>query len=179
MRRLLFLLVICLAPTAGWAQTGPEVRDLPGFLDLSLVDSWFDREAKIEVNVSGALLGLVQGATEQEEPELSTMLSRLKGLYVRGYAVTPEEARSIGERTNSLARSLTSQGWETVVRVNEEDERVHVYLRSIQNRIAGLVVMVVDEEETMFVNIVGEIDPSELGRLGSRFDLKLPNADRQ
>lgn len=178
MRRQLLLLVVFSIPALAWGQTDRALRDQPGFLDLATIDGWFNREAKIEVNVSGALLGLIQGATQNEEPELSSMLGRLKGLYVRGYSVEPGEVRSIADRTGALARSLSSRGWETVVRVREDDERIDVYLRTVQDRIAGLVVMVVGEDETMFVNIVGEIDPSELGRLGSRFNLNLPNAGR-
>jgi len=37
------------------------------------------------------------------------------------------------------------------------------------------VVMVLEpgEDETIFLNIVGEIDPAQIGRIGRRFDLDL------
>ena len=39
--------------------------------------------------------------------------------------------------------------------------------------IAGMVVMVVspEDDETVFVNIVGQIDPEQIGRIGRKFDI--------
>lgn len=153
------------------AQAQQSVQNDPGFFNLSAIESWFPEEAYLEVNVGGALLDLVRQAARHEDAELSDMLGKLRGVYVRGYKVAPGEAGRIAERTSRLAQSLSSSGWETVVRVREEEERVDVFLKTAQNRISGLVVMVVDEEETVFVNIVGEIDPEDIGRIGGRFNV--------
>lgn len=171
MQRYVLLFVALLLPAASQAQVHSSVQSEPGFLDLNTIESWFDEEAHIEVNVQGALLNLVMEASKHEDEELARMLGKLKGVYVRGYHVAPETIDRIATRTGRLASSLSDQGWETVVRVREDDERVDVFMRTTGDRIAGLVVMVVDPEETIFVNIVGEIDPSDIGRIGGRFNV--------
>ncbi|MEX0601036.1 MAG: DUF4252 domain-containing protein, partial [Rhodothermales bacterium] len=72
------------------------------------------------------------------------------------------------------AKELEAQGWETVVRVREEDQRVNVYMKVRDDVIAGLVVMVLepdDEEGAVFVNIVGDINPEQIGRIGRALDI--------
>lgn len=165
------LVVLLLVPFAASAQVSSEVRSDPGFLDLNVIESWFDQEANIEVNVQGALLNLVMEASRHEDQDLARMLGKLKGVYVRGYQIDPSKVENIASRTGTLARNLSSRGWETVARVRDDDERVDVFMLTNQNRIAGLVVMVVDPEETIFVNIVGEIDPADIGRIGGRFNV--------
>jgi hypothetical protein len=170
MKRILLLIGALMLPGVAGAQVQAVLTD-PGYLDLNVIESWFDEEASIEVNVQGALLNLVMEASRHEDEELADMIGKLKGVYVRGYDVTADQVADISNRTGRLARTLSDRGWETVVRVREDDERVDVFMRTEQNRIAGLVVMVVDPEETIFVNIVGEIDPADIGRIGGRFNV--------
>lgn len=172
MQRLSLFIAALFLPLAAGAQVHSSVQSDPGFLDLNMIESWFDEEANIEVNVQGALLNLVMEASRHEDEELAEMLGKLKGVYVRGYEVSPDAVDRIVARTGRLAQSLSADGWETVVRVRDkEDARVDVFMRTNDSRIAGLVVMVVDLEETIFVNIVGEIDPADIGRIGGRFNV--------
>ena len=161
------------APGTAFAQN--NLRADPGYLDLATVEQWFDAEPWLEVNIKGALLNLIVGAAEAEDdPELTSILSKLKAIEVRGYPLTSQNFDDIDRHTRQLAGRLESQGWETVVRLREDDERINVFLKSNGNSIAGLVVMVLDpsdDDGAVFVNIVGDIDPKEVGRIGQRFDI--------
>lgn len=172
MKQLLCCLLLVLGLTgAAHAQQDNLSRD-PGYVDLQAIDGWFPREAKIEVNIKGALLELVAEASRYEDPELANLLRKLKAIQVRGYEVSLNDFRSVEDRMSTLARSLESQGWDTVVKVREDDERVNMYTRIQNGVIAGMMVMVLSEDdESYFVNIVGEISPEQIGRIGNRFDI--------
>jgi hypothetical protein len=172
---LLALTAILAAAAPGTAFAQNNLRADPGYLDLATVEQWFDAEPWLEVNIKGALLNLIVGAAEAEDdPELTSILSKLKAIEVRGYPLTSQNFDDIDRHTRQLAGRLESQGWETVVRLREDDERTNVFLKSNGNSIAGLVVMVLDpsdDDGAVFVNIVGDIDPKEVGRIGQRFDI--------
>lgn len=141
-------------------------------LNLSQIDDLFTQEARVEVNVQGALLRLVAEASRSSEPEFAAMVENLQGVFVRQYDLSAARS-NLGDRVSSFARSLEQGGWQTLVRVREDDEDVFIYLRPQGDVIAGLVVMSLsrDDNEATFVSIDGIIDPAEIGRLGSRFNI--------
>lgn len=165
-------LLLALLATPALAQDRLE-RD-PGYLDLRTVSGWFDAEPWLEVNIRGALLKMVAEASRYEDPELTRLLLKLKAIEVRGYPLSHRQFDSIEKRTTDLARRLQAQGWDTVARVRERDQRVDVYLRMHEGNIAGMAVMVLEpgsDDGAVFVNIVGEIDPEQIGRIGSKFNI--------
>jgi hypothetical protein len=159
------------APSRAVAQD--RLEDDPGYVDFSLIEGWFGTEATIEVNIRGALLRLVAGASEHEDPELASMLRRLKAIQVRGFSLRRSSYRDAEDHMSDMADRLEARGWDTVVRVREPDERVDMYIKTRGDAIAGLMVLVVDaaDDESVFINIVGEIDPEEIGRIGRTFDI--------
>lgn len=149
-----------------------QVEADPGYVDFSDIESWFESDATIEVNIRGALLDLVAEASRHEDPEFARLLRKLKGVFVRGYSPSSSQISNIERHTSELRKRLESRGWETVTRVRENDERVDMFVRIIDDNISGLMVMAISEDETIFLNVVGDIDPAEIGRIGSRFQIE-------
>ena len=164
------LLMLALAGAA-WAQD--DLKRDPGYIDLDEIEQWFDKEPSIIVNVKGALLNLVAEASRYEDPELADLLRKLKSVQVRGYDMRWADFEDVQERTKAMARRLESEGWDTVVRVRDDDEDVSIHVRVNDDGIIGMFVMVIspDDDETVFVSIVGPIDAEQIGRLGRKFDL--------
>ena len=164
-------LVMLIATGAAWAQ---ELEDDPGYVDLDQFEGWFDEEPSIIVNIKGALLRLVAEASRYEDPELADLLYKLKAVQVRGFDLSYADFRGVERRTRAFAKTLDARGWDTVVLVrDDDDEHVHVHVRVDDGVIAGMMVMVVstDDDESVFLNIVGEINPEQIGRIGRKFDI--------
>ena len=171
-KRVLCWGVLMLA-VAGSARAQEDIRRDPGYVDLDAIEGWFNTEPKIIVNIKGALLNLVAEASRYEDPDLADLLHKLKWVQVRGFDTDWADFEEVQRRTRALAGRLESEGWDTVVHVRDDEEYVNVHVRVDRGHIAGLVVMVVspDEDETVFVNIVGEINPEQIGRIGRKFDI--------
>ena len=158
---------------AAWAQD--PIEDDPGYVNLDEFTGWFDEEPSIIVNIKGALLALVAEASRYEDPDLADLLHKLRSVQVRGFDLDWASYDDVKQRTNAFAKRLEARGWDTVVRVRQRgDEHVHIHARVSEGAIAGMMVMVVspDEDETVFLNIVGEIDPQQIGRIGRKFDIE-------
>lgn len=172
---IVFALVIAGVSTAPVAaQNG--VRSSEGYVDLTdlgRLDEFFDEDPVIEVNIEGALLTLVAEASRYEDPELADMLTNLEGIYVRSYATRGPGFERISDRTRLIGKELEIAGWSTVVKVSDDDESVHMYMRSDERGVSGMVVMMAERysDETIFLNLVGEIDPAQIGRIGSKFQI--------
>ncbi len=172
MKKLIAAILVAAAPLFLAPQASAQVQDARGFVDITQVESWFSDEPTIEVNIRGALLNLVAEASRFEDPELADMLRRLKAIQVRGFDLSGVNDDLL-RRSGDLGRSLESKGWETIVRVRDDGDYVQMYLLADGDVIEGMVVLAVDEydDEAMFVNIVGEIRPDQIGRIGRKFNI--------
>lgn len=167
------LLLVALVATATESFGRQRPTNDPGYIDTAIIEAVFQSEATLEVNLSGSLLRMVAEATREDDRGLYELLGKIKGIYVRGYTLGDTDALAIGTRFSDIAGRLVQDGWERVVRVRDSEETVHVLVRALEDRIDGLAVLVASagENETVFVNIVGEIRPDEIARIGRRFQI--------
>jgi hypothetical protein len=151
-----------------------ELRDLDGFIDFGDLSATYG-EPKISINIGGTLLQFVGMMSEEGNPETSEIMSQLKGVRVFGYPIAddPGVAR---EKFGEVKNTLKSKGWEPVVQVNEEDEQVLIYMKMNGASMEGMTVMTVDEEEVMFINIIGKLDPKQLGKVMQGLDVDIDGA---
>lgn len=161
--------LLFLAAASGSAQ---KLEDQPGYLPLEQLDLFPREQLTVEVNLEGALLRLVAEATKREDPGFSSMIASLKAIKVRVFPLAGVDAGSVKARIGHAVRWLEDRGWESTVKVREHEEETYIYLKEIDGKIAGLTVLSMKPgDEAVVINIVGRIDPAQLGRLVQKFDL--------
>jgi len=166
---------VVLAAVAAGAQTKEAIEKHPGYVDFSGAKLFEGKEAKVEVYLREPLINLVSGFVKHEDEELYDVLSRLKLVRVLVYDADAISDDQFLAATRETAQRLDKAGWERIVRVREDDERADIYVKASKDYsvIEGIVVMAHDDDdEVVFVNIVGSINPEEIGRLGQHFDIE-------
>ncbi len=148
-----------------------ELVDLPGYVDFGDLSATYG-EPKITINLGGTMLNFVGMMSSSESPETSEMISKLKGIRVQIYSLD-ENVDAARDQFSETRSNLKSSGWEPIVQVNEDDEQVLVYMKSIDGNMEGMTVMVVDEEEAVFVNVIGQLNPAELAQVMDKFDVNV------
>lgn len=146
-----------------------ELKDLPGFVDFGDLSATYG-EPKITINLGGTMLNFVGMMSSSESPETSDLISKLKGIRVQIYAMD-ENADAAKSQFGKTKNHLKSSGWEPIVQINEDDEQVLVYMKSEGGNMEGMTVMVVDDEEAVFVNVIGQLNPAELAKVMEKFDV--------
>jgi len=148
-----------------------ELKDLPGYVDFGDLSSMYG-EPKVIINLGGTMLNFVGLMSKAQSPETSELISKLKGVRVQIYAID-ENADAAKSQFATVKGKLKSSGWEPIVQVNEDDEQVLIYIKMKDDNMEGLTVMVVDEEEAVFVNVIGQLNPAELGRVMEALDVDM------
>ncbi|MEZ4699871.1 MAG: DUF4252 domain-containing protein [Rhodothermales bacterium] len=167
----MLLLSLALAGAARPALGQDDLAQVAGYVDFTDLADQFGEAPTLEVNIKGPLLKLVAEASREEDPELADLLLKLQAIQVRGYPLRRSQFRSMERRSLMLAERLSEAGWETVVNLRDYGQYVDMYVKQNPKAIEGMVLLVLDTEagETVFINIVGDIDPGEMGRIGSKF----------
>lgn len=158
------------------AQTnaaGDNLDGDPGYIDFAALEARLDAEPEFQVNIHGQMLKLVAEASRADDPEFADLLLRLRAIQVRSFPMLPSQIRNMERHSRSIGEELEASGWDTVVRLRDYGQFVDVYAIENPEHILGLMMMVVDAEvnETIMINIVGDIAADELGRIGSKFDI--------
>ena len=146
-----------------------ELKDLPGYVDFGDLSATYG-EPKITINLGGTMLNFVGIMSSAESPETSDLISKLKGIRVQIFSTDQDPGAAIDQFAKTKG-GLKSSGWEPIVQINEDDERVLVYMKNVKGNMEGMTVMVVDEEEAVFVNIIGQLNPAELGKVMDSFNV--------
>jgi len=187
-RSLPFLLVFLLCagaalPAAG--QTGsrdrersipppPSLAGVPGFVEFSDLGVKAPGKLTLRVALHGPLLRFVAEAARGEEPGFAELVDKLQGIFAQIYELPAGGPDALVRQAEETARLLERRGWQTVVEVHDpEGDTSFLQVRADGERILGLAVMFVDPADGSagFINVVGDITPEDVGRIGRTFDI--------
>jgi hypothetical protein len=146
------------------------LKDLPGYIGFGELSSVYG-EPKVMINIGGTILRFV-GAAAKDNPEAQAIFSQLKGVRINVYNTDGNPAAAL-EQVKQVKGLLQSKQWEPIVQVNEDGEQAQIYLRINGDRMEGLTVMAVNDEEAVFINIIGQLDPEQLGAVMNSFDIDI------
>lgn len=146
----------------------------PGFFDFAKLNLFEQQDLEMHISVKGPLLALVAAASRDAEPDLSDTLGRLKGIEVRVYTLAEKRRPKARDLLDEIADGLRKQGWQSAITVQVQRDHGYAFLRYRGEHPIGLAAMyITDENQAVFVNIVGKMDMATIGRLARRFDLDL------
>jgi hypothetical protein len=159
----LTLVLFCLA-AAGWAQK-PESQ--PGYVPIEELGLFPRDKLEVEINIEGPLLRMIAAGTKQEDPGFSAVMAGLKSIQVQVFPVKGVDTGAVKARIDRAVRWLEGHGWQPTVRMRDQGQETYIYLKQTGDRIDGLTLLSLDpKDEAVVINIVGRIDPAEIGRIG-------------
>ncbi len=174
MKRILIALACAFLALPAVAQE-EALKDLPGFVDFGEMNSVYG-EPKVNISIGGAMLGFVAAMARNSNPEAAAIFSKLKGVRVSVYNIEDVGAEAALAQVNHVKGTLQGLNWSPVVQVNEDGEQIQIFMKFDGEIMNGLTLMVVDEEEAVFINVIGELDPNKLSALMKKFDIDLDDA---
>jgi hypothetical protein len=151
------------------------LKGFPGYVDFGELNSLFG-EPSVQIAVGGTLLGFVSALSAEENPETAELFKRLHGVRVSVFE-NPSVTEAAVDYVKTVSSKLSQQGWESVVTVNSFDEQVRVFMKFNGENVEGITLMALEEDEAVFVNVIGDLKPDELGKVMDNFDIKMGNHD--
>lgn len=167
----LTLMLGLLISTAGMAQTN-EIKNLAGYVDFGDLTSSYG-EPNVEINLGPSMLQFASAIVGNDDPEALAVMKGLKAIRVKIYNIDGNADAAIGQ-INKSRKQLEDDNWEQIVKVKEDGEQTHIFMKMIDGKIEGMTVLVAgDEDEAIFINIIGNIDPKDLGKITESFDVDI------
>jgi len=178
------LCLLASAAFAGKKEKEVDVTRLPGYFDFGNLEQFANGEESVEINLTQPLLGLAEAVIVKENPEMANLVADLHLVKVNAFGVSDEKRDSLEGNVDRLSKSLLSDGWQQLVKVRDNEERVFLYIKpdteqkgdDEQDLVVGVAVLVLDDKqaddhEAVFVNIVGRFDIDAIVSLVQHFDV--------
>jgi hypothetical protein len=179
MRKTIFLsFAIFVLAAAGWSQ---DLADQPGYVPIEKLDLFPRDKLSVEINIEGALMSLIAAASKGEDPEFASLIGGLKSIKVQAVPLKDVDAATVRNKIGQAVRWLEDRGWKSMLRARDEGEETYIYLKETDGKITGMTVLALDPtDEAVVINIVGRIDPAQIGRLSQGVSsLAHPDKDKE
>lgn len=160
-----------LLSSTGMAQTN-EIKKLAGYVDFGDLTSSYG-EPNVEINLGPSMLQFASAIIGDDDPEALAVMKGLNAIRVQIYNIDGNADAAIGQ-INRSRKQLEAENWEQIVKVKKDGAETHVFMKMIDNKIEGMTVLVAGEDDqAVFINIIGNIDPKDLGKITESFDVDL------
>jgi hypothetical protein len=163
MKYLITIALSVLLSASVWAQSA-ELESMPGYVDFGSLNAIYG-EPRVMINIGGPLMQLLRAtARHSDDPGAAAMMQDLEGVRVNIYDIGGNQAPAL-EQMGQAKAALEARQWQPFVQVKEDGENVQMFTKVEGEKMQGMAIMVVNDEEAVFLNILGEIDPAHVGRV--------------
>lgn len=147
------------------------LKDYPGYVDFGDLSSMFGEPA-VQIAVGQSLLNMLGSLSAEDDPEAAALFKKLNGVRVNVFK-TDALVQGAVDQVKEISANLSSRGWESVVTVNSDDEQVRIFMKLVDDHVQGITVMALEDDEAVFVNIIGDLKPSELEKVMDNFNVNI------
>jgi hypothetical protein len=143
----------------------------PGYVDPdTFIRIAGDDRVLVQISISEALLGMIT----RSDPDLEELAGGLKSIEAVVLDLSrPGAAVDASDALLDTEKRLLRDGWERMVLVREEGGEVRILILPSDDKIQGLVVLIMDRGDgtMVFANIAGSIDLARLAEVGEGFGI--------
>lgn len=168
------LALLLAVPSAQAAPPAPAPASaVPGALSFRDLDLFPRDKLSVEIHLEGSLLHMIANATSKDDPEFASLMTNLKAIHVEVFPLKDHgAAEPLRAKIDRAVRWLEDHGWHSTVRVRDKGEETYIYLKETDGQIVGLAILSVEPgEEAALINVVGKLDPAQIGRLGRNLNI--------
>ena len=181
----ILLIFLMLIASNTYPQEKTDYSKYAGYVDFGNISKYMTGDNVKEVNLDANLLNMLSKMGGEKDTSFKSVVSGLKLIRVNSFGVNAANENQIKDLIASVDKSLMSKNWQRIVKVKENGEYTNVYVlpSSDYENFLGLCVTSIDSKkknnkeaaEATFVNIVGNINMSQLGKLGDKFNFPAMN----
>jgi hypothetical protein len=108
--------------------------------------------------------------SESDQSKLKVLMSKLKGIYVRGYEFARDGEYSDAD-IEEIRAQLRSPGWRRIVEARNREGGDEVFFMPRNDEIAGFAAISTEPRKVCVINIVGPMDIDDMILLEREFHI--------
>lgn len=172
MKKLITFIALLLINTQLLANDITKER---GYVDFGeLLESY--GEPKVQIDLNGVMLKFIAKLSQDKNKGTMDFIDNLRAVRVVVYDIKDDNQEAL-ETVKRLSKKIKAEHWMQIVAINEKSDNTHIFTKMTGEVIDGLVVMSVSGDkqggEAVFINIVGNISPENIGKVTDSLNIDL------
>ncbi len=145
----------------------------PGYVDFGPALAGSASTKNVEINLPEPLLNFAATIAKCQDADAAALIKDLKQIRVNVLGMDDKNRADLTERVQKIRADLGAQGWHRAVNVQDNGDDVAIFVKlGRTSAIEGLTVTVLSKsDDAVFVNIVGNIDPTRIAALGEKYGI--------
>lgn len=161
----------CILIATALVLTQTEQAQAQGYFDFGQIPG-VSANPSVQVDLNDAMIGFVTAAARASDPAFADIVAGIQNVRVRVYNLV-DDADELYDFIDDTSGDLERDGWQRTVFVDDDEAKVRVYLKFDGVNATGITVMVAgDDDEAVFINVAGVINPTQLGQLAQKYGAK-------
>jgi len=146
----------------------------PGFVEFGKLNPPGKGAEFVEVQLRSNLINIAARLVERHEPEAARLLRSVELVQVKVVGITDGNREDLEKLLGQVRTELEGKNWERNVTVQgKEGEDVAVYTKTRgSDALSGVTITVRDARNVVLVNVVGDIKPEEVAKLGEKLNIE-------
>ena len=166
MKKILLTLLLSLSITAVNANDFvDEIKDIVG------------TSPEVNINLGTGLISTIMALVDEDDDakKAAATLSGLDKLRVTVFDISDNNnSQQLTELIKDKIDDLSSQGYEQIVTVKDDDEMVHIIAKVNGELLENVMIVVMEDgDELVVLSMDGEINIKQLAQLSDEFDVDL------
>jgi hypothetical protein len=156
----LLVVVISGLLLTGCGITAKRLHNHAGYADIES-PYWWQADSELNLSLGPTTIRAARWFTSiDEDPEIKALLRDVKGVRISVYNID-DNSNLFAENIAETQVNLKADGWHPVIRTTEKEtnETTLMYMKANSDVIDGLVVLTLDDDEAVFINVIGNIKP--------------------
>ncbi len=162
------------------AQQKEDYSKYPGYFNYKDFAQLKNAESITEVYLEEPLLKMVAGLAQDKKEGLGDAIDGLKLVRVNEFKIPKNELINMEAAVDAMDNNLQSKSWDRIIQTSRKGNLTNVYIKKgTNNEFVGLTIVSFeksfkggensdDSGKATFVNIVGKIDLSTIGKLSEQ-----------
>lgn len=148
-----------------------RAAEAQGYFDFGQIPG-VSSNPTVQVDLNPATLGFVTAAAAAADPAVADVIAGIENVRVRVFEIV-DDVDQLYAFIDDASGELERDGWQRTVFVDDDEAKVRVYLKFRDVNATGITVMVASEgDEAVFINVAGDINPTQLGLLAQRYGVQ-------
>ena len=142
----------------------------PGCIDLDWITIPDHAEEVQDIDLSGVLQSLALEAEQDGDDSLAQALAMIHSVRVKAFSLSEQDLPRAEKAVNKVMKKLEDDHWNRLMYIKDDEESVTVSTKSVDGKMVGLMVVVLDPtEEVLFVNVAGDLNLGTIFQLARKF----------